>query len=29
MKKASISVPPPVEVPVSFKGYQFPLDIIC
>ncbi|WP_175907481.1 IS6 family transposase [Burkholderia seminalis] len=29
MKNASISVPPPVEAPVSFKGYRFPLDIIC
>ncbi|HHT8904344.1 TPA: IS6 family transposase [Burkholderia cenocepacia] len=27
MKKASIAVPPPVEVPVSFKGYRFPLSL--
>jgi len=29
MKNASISIQPPAEAPVSFKGYRFPPDIIC
>jgi len=29
MKKASLSVPPSAEAPVSFKGYRFAPDIIC
>jgi putative transposase len=28
MKKASVSVLPSVEPPISFKGYRFPPDII-
>ena len=28
MKKASVSVLPSAEAPVSFKGYRFPPDII-
>src|ERR1700681_1293725 len=28
MKKASVSVLPSVEAPISFKGYRFPPDVI-
>jgi putative transposase len=28
MKKTSVSVPPPSEAPISFKGYRFPPDVI-